>query len=51
MGIASLTASLALIPASIWWHTEDSEIIFASALAALIVVRHQSNIRAALRRD
>ncbi len=51
MGIASLTASLALIPASIVWHSETSEIVFATALAALIVVRHQSNIRAALHRD
>lgn len=51
MGIASLTASLVLIPASIVWHSETSQIVFATALALLIVVRHQSNIRAALRRD
>lgn len=51
MGIASLTASLVLIPASVIWHTDTSEIVFATALALLIVVRHQSNIRAALRRS
>ncbi len=50
MGIASLSASLMLIPASIIWHTDRSQIVFATALAALIVVRHQSNIRAALAR-
>jgi glycerol-3-phosphate acyltransferase PlsY len=51
MGIASLTASLALIPASLVWNRDPSEVVFATALAALIVVRHQSNIRAALQRD
>jgi glycerol-3-phosphate acyltransferase PlsY len=48
MGIASVTASLALIPASVVWNSDPSEIVFATALAALIVLRHQSNIRAAL---
>lgn len=48
MGIASVSAALALIPASIVWHSEPSEIVFATALAGLIVLRHQSNIRAAL---
>ena len=48
MGIASVSAALALIPASIVWHPEPSEIVFATALAGLIVLRHQSNIRAAL---
>lgn len=51
MGIASLSASLMLIPASIIWHSDTSEIVFATALALLIVVRHQSNIRAALSRS
>lgn len=51
MGIASLSGSIALIPASVVWHSETSEIVFATALAALIVLRHQSNIRAALRRQ
>lgn len=51
MGIASLSASLMLIPASIVWHSDTSEIVFATALALLIVFRHQSNIRAALSRD
>lgn len=51
MGIASLTGSVMLIPASIIWHSDPSEIVFATALALLIVVRHQSNIRAALSRS
>jgi glycerol-3-phosphate acyltransferase PlsY len=50
MGIASLTASLVLIPASIVWHEDPSQVMFATAIALLIVIRHQSNIRAALRR-
>ncbi len=48
MGIASVSAGLTLIPASLIWHQENSEIIFAVAMAALVVFRHQSNIRAAL---
>lgn len=51
MGIAALSGSLMLIPASIVWHSEPSQIVFATAVALLILVRHQSNIRAALRRD
>lgn len=48
MGIASVSAGLTLIPASIIWHSENSEIVFACAMAGLVVFRHQSNIRAAL---
>jgi glycerol-3-phosphate acyltransferase PlsY len=48
MGIASVSAGLTLIPASLLWHSERSEIVFASAMAGLVVLRHQSNIRAAL---
>lgn len=48
MGIASVTAALTLIPASLFWHSENSEILFACAMALLIVLRHQSNIRAAI---
>lgn len=51
MGIAALTASLMLIPASIVWHSDVSQVIFATAISLLIVVRHQSNIRAAVRRQ
>lgn len=48
MGIASVSAGLTLIPASILWHSEPSEIAFACAMAGLVVLRHQSNIRAAI---
>ena len=48
MGIASVSAGLTLIPASILWHSEPSEIVFACAMAGLVVLRHQSNIRAAI---
>lgn len=47
MGIASVLGVVTLIPAAVVWHTDSSEIVFAFALAALIVFRHQSNIRAA----
>lgn len=48
MGIASVSAGLTLIPASLLWHQENSEIVFGFAMAGLVVFRHQSNIRAAL---
>lgn len=47
MGIASVLGVLTLIPAAVVWNSDSSEIVFACALAALIVFRHQSNIRAA----
>lgn len=48
MGIASVSAALTLIPASVVWHSDPSEILFACAMALLILLRHQSNIRAAI---
>lgn len=48
MGLASVAGVATLIPASIIWHTESSQIVFAVVLATLIIFRHQSNIRAAL---
>jgi len=50
VGIASVAASLTLIPASLVWHEEDSQIVFACAMAGLILLRHKSNIQAALSR-
>lgn len=48
VGIASVSAALTLIPAALVWHEETSEIVFACAIAGLILLRHQSNIRAAI---
>ncbi len=48
MGIASVSAALTLIPAALIWNSADSEILFAVAMALLIVLRHQSNIRSAI---
>ena len=48
MGIASVSAAVTLIPASVVWHSDDSEILFACAMVLLILLRHQSNIRAAI---
>jgi glycerol-3-phosphate acyltransferase PlsY len=48
MGIASVSAALTLIPAALVWHSDTSEILFACAMALLIVLRHQSNIRSAI---
>ncbi len=48
MGIASVAAAVTLIPASLIWNTDDSEILFACAMVLLILLRHQSNIRSAI---
>lgn len=48
MGIASVSAALTLIPASLIWNSDPSEILFGCAMALLIVLRHQSNIRSAI---
>ena len=48
MGIASVSGGLMLIPASLVWNSEPSEVVFACAMAGLVELRHQSNIRAAL---
>ena len=48
MGIASVSAALVLIPASVIWNSDPSEILFACAMVLLILLRHQSNIRSAI---
>jgi glycerol-3-phosphate acyltransferase PlsY len=48
IGIASVSAGLTLIPASVVWHSEPSEIYFAVALALLVVSRHRKNIQTAI---
>lgn len=48
MGIASAAGAITLIPASLVWRSDDSEILFAVAMVALILLRHQSNIRSAI---
>ena len=44
VGLASVSGALMLVPASILIHDRPAELLFANALAALIVVRHRSNI-------
>lgn len=48
MGLASVAGGITLVPAALVWHTEVSEVYFASVMAALVVVRHRQNIREAL---
>ncbi|MFN8182872.1 MAG: glycerol-3-phosphate 1-O-acyltransferase PlsY [Candidatus Nanopelagicales bacterium] len=48
MGIASVAGAVTLLPASLVWRDDDSEILFAAAMVGLILLRHQSNIRSAI---
>jgi len=44
VGLASVSGALMLVPASFLIHDRPAELVFANALAALIVVRHRRNI-------
>ena len=44
VGLASVSGALMLVPASILIHDRPAEVLFANAIAALIVVRHRRNL-------
>lgn len=44
VGLSSVVAALALVPAALWLHTTTAQVVFAVALAALVVVRHRRNL-------
>jgi glycerol-3-phosphate acyltransferase PlsY len=48
VGISSVIGSLALVPSALVWGTGTPEVVFAAALTLIIVVRHRSNLAAAL---
>lgn len=50
IGLASAAAAAALVPAALWLHSSTAQVVFAVSLAVLVLVRHRSNLRAALRR-
>jgi glycerol-3-phosphate acyltransferase PlsY len=44
IGLASVSGALMLVPASFLIHDRPAEVLFANAIAALVVVRHRRNI-------
>ena len=44
VGLASVSGALMLVPASFLIHDLPAEVLFANAIAALIVVRHRRNL-------
>lgn len=50
IGLASVAGCLALVPAAVLLHDPTSDVVFAALLTLLVVVRHRSNLRAALHR-
>jgi acyl phosphate:glycerol-3-phosphate acyltransferase len=48
VGLSSVAGALALVPASLVWHQIPAEVIFAVALATIVVVRHRRNLADAI---
>jgi glycerol-3-phosphate acyltransferase PlsY len=44
VGVSSAAGALMLVPASLWRHASTAQIVFAVALAVLILVRHRRNL-------
>jgi glycerol-3-phosphate acyltransferase PlsY len=50
VGISSVVGSLALVPCALVWGDGAPDVVFAAALTVIIVVRHRTNIAAAVAR-
>ena len=50
VGLSSVAAAMALLPAALWLHSTTAQVVFAVVLALIVVVRHRRNLAAALRR-
>ena len=44
VGVASVAGALVLVPAAVQWHERPADVVFAVALALLVVVRHRRNL-------
>lgn len=44
VGVASVAGAFVLVPAAVQWHDRPADVVFAVALAALVVVRHRRNL-------
>ena len=50
VGLASVAAALALVPAALWLHASTAQVVFAVALAVVVVARHRRNLASAFAR-
>jgi glycerol-3-phosphate acyltransferase PlsY len=50
VGLASVAAALALVPAALWLHSTTAQVVFAVALAVVVVARHRRNLASAFAR-
>lgn len=50
VGLSSVAAAVALVPAALLLHSSTAQVVFAVALALVVVVRHRRNLAAALSR-
>ncbi len=50
VGISSVAGSLALVPCALVWGDGTPDVVFAAVLTVIIVVRHRTNIAAAVSR-
>jgi len=50
VGLASVAAALALVPAALWVHSTTAQVVFAVALAVVVVARHRRNLASAFAR-
>ena len=50
VGLASVAAALALVPAALWVHSTTAQVAFAVALAVVVVARHRRNLASAFAR-
>jgi acyl phosphate:glycerol-3-phosphate acyltransferase len=50
VGLSSVAAAVALIPAALWRHATTAQVAFAVVLALIVVVRHRRNLSAAFAR-
>ena len=48
IGLGAVAGSLTLVPASLLYHPQPGGVVFAFALAGLVVVRHRRNLLAAM---
>jgi glycerol-3-phosphate acyltransferase PlsY len=50
VGLSSVAAAVALVPAAVWLHATTAQILFAVVLAVIVVARHRRNLAAAFSR-
>lgn len=51
VGLSSVAAAVALVPAALWLHATTAQVVFAVVLAVIVVVRHRRNLAAAFARS